>query len=66
MTVALKKVFTELTKMPAPQQNAIAALLNEELTWQSSFENSQDGLAMLAAEAITEYKKGKTKALGFK
>lgn len=63
MTVALKKVFDKLNKMPVAEQNAIANLLNEELKWKSSFEASQDKLLSLAAEALTEYKKGKTKPL---
>jgi hypothetical protein len=66
MTIALKKVFSKLSKMPAAQQNAIASLLNEELEWQKSFDSSQSGLSMLASEAVEEYKKGKTKALNLK
>ncbi|MGZ3862081.1 MAG: hypothetical protein ACXVPN_06470 [Bacteroidia bacterium] len=66
MTTALKKVFSKLDKMPMAQQNAIASLLNEELAWQQSFENSQDELLSLASEALTEYKKGKTKVLNLK
>ncbi len=66
MTTALKKVFSKLDKMPLAQQNAIASLLNEELAWQKSFDTSQDEVLTLAAEAIAEYKKGKTKALNLK
>ena len=49
--------------MPAAEQNAIAALLNEELGWEKSFDNSQSELQRLAEEAIVEYKKGKTRPL---
>ncbi|HXB39321.1 MAG TPA: hypothetical protein VNZ49_02195 [Bacteroidia bacterium] len=66
MTNALKKVFSKLDKLPVAQQNAIASLLSEELTWQKSFENSQDELLLLASEAVVEYKKGKTQALNLK
>jgi len=66
MTTALKKVFSKLSKMPAAQQNAIASLLNEELEWKRSFDNSQEELLNLAAEAVAEYKKGKTKTLNLK
>ena len=66
MTVALKKVFDKLNKMPAAEQNAIASLLNDELNWKKSFENSQDQLELLAAEALSEYKKGTTKPLNLK
>ena len=60
MTTALKKIISKLNKMPVAEQNAIASLLNEELAWKRSFEGSQNELSSLAAEAIIEYKKGKT------
>lgn len=66
MTTALKKVFAKLDKLPVSEQNAIAALLKEEMAWQKSFADSQDELQFLAAEAIMEYKKGKTQPLKFK
>lgn len=66
MTIALKKVSEKLNKMPVAEQNAIATLLNEELNWQKSFETSQSELSNLAAEAIGEYKKGKTRPLNLK
>ena len=66
MTTALKKVIAQLDKMPISDQNAIALLLNEELAWKKSFDNSQNGLQSLAAEAIAEYKKGKTQTLKLK
>ncbi len=63
MTSALKTVFSKINKMPLAEQNAIAALLNEELNWQKSFESSENELQNLAEEAIVEYKKGKTRTL---
>ena len=66
MTLALKKVFGKLNKMPAGEQNAIAILLNEELAWKKSFDKSQTVLENLAAEALGEYKKGKTIPLNLK
>ena len=66
MTTALKKVIAKLDKMPVAEQNAIALLLNEELAWEKSFESSQDELQFLAAEALVEYKKGKTSLLNLK
>ena len=66
MTTSLKAVYSKLSKMSAAEQNAIAALLNEELAWKASFEKSQDELSLLAEEAIAEYKKGKTKPLKLK
>ncbi len=66
MTTALKKAISKLNKMPTVEQNVIAFLLNEEFAWKKSFESSQDELQFLAAEAIIEYKKGKTHTLKFK
>lgn len=55
-----------LSKMSAMEQNAIAALLNEELAWKASFEKSQEELSHLAKEAVAEYKKSKTKTVKLK
>lgn len=66
MTTALKNIFLKLSKMPAAEQNAIAALLKEELAWEKSFSSSQKELSSLAAEAMEEYKKGETHPLKLK
>lgn len=66
MTTALKKIISKLDKMSVSEQNAIALLLSEELSWKKSFENSQNELQSLAEEALIEYKKGKTKPLNLK
>jgi hypothetical protein len=63
MTVALKKIISRLTRLPAREQNAIAGLLEEEVAWQKSFSKSQKQLETLAFEALNEYKKGKTQSL---
>jgi hypothetical protein len=67
MTQLLKKVFSEVAKLPASEQDAVAALVIEELAsekrWSSSFANSQDLLAKLAEEALAEYASGQTKPL---
>ncbi len=66
MTTALKNIFSKLSKMPAAEQNAIAALLKEEIAWEKSFSSSHKELSALAAEAMGEYKKGKTQSLKLK
>lgn len=67
MTQLLEKAFSEVAKLPASEQDAVAALVIEELAsekrWSSSFENSQDLLAKLAEEALAEYASGQTKPL---
>ena len=67
MTHLLEKAFSEVAKLPASEQDAVAALVIEELAsekrWSSSFANSQDLLAKLAEEALVEYASGQTKPL---
>ena len=67
MTELLKKAFDEASKLPSEQQDAIAALLLEELesdrNWDRTFENSQDDLAKLSNEALAEDARGETENL---
>ena len=53
--------------MPDNEQDIIATIIIEELEdeirWEKAFADSQDVLAMLAAEAMTEYRAGKTQEL---
>ena len=67
MTQLLEKAISEVAKLPASEQDAVAVLVLEELAserrWSSSFANSQDLLASLAEEALAEYAAGKTKPL---
>ncbi len=64
MTLLLEKALLEVAKLPAPEQDALAAILLEELVseqrWSASFAKSQDLLAHLAKEALAEDKAGKT------
>lgn len=67
MTQLLEMAIREATKLSALEQDALAAVLLEELSsekrWSKSFENSQDALAKLAEEALNEHYAGKTKPL---
>ncbi len=67
MTTLLKKVFDEVSKLPKSEQEAIAALILDEIAseqeWDELFTKSQDKLSQLADEALEEFKKGKTKPL---
>ena len=67
MTHLLDKAITEVAKLPASEQDAVAALVLEELAsekrWSLSFAKSQDQLAKLAEEALVEYASGQTKPL---
>lgn len=64
MTKLLEK---EVAKLPASEQDAVAAILLEELAseqrWADFFAKSQGQLAKLAEEAIAEYKAGRTETL---
>lgn len=66
MTQLLEKALTEIAKLAPPEQDAIAAILLEELAseqrWAKSFEKSQDLLAKLADEALAEDQVGLMKS----
>jgi len=67
MTKLLEKAMREVAKLPPSEQDAVAAILLEELAseqrWADSFAKSQDQLAKLAQEALSEYNAGRTKPL---
>jgi hypothetical protein len=63
----LEKALHEVAKLPTSEQDAVAAIVLEELAseqrWAESFAKSQDKLAKLAEEALAEYNAGRTKPL---
>jgi hypothetical protein len=67
MTELLEKAFAEAAKLPHEAQDMLARMLLDDLVaeekWDDAFAKSQDKLALLADEALTEYRDGKTKAL---
>jgi hypothetical protein len=63
MTVAFKKLIARINRMASHEQDAIACLIEEELSWNKKFSKSQKLLASLADEALSEFKKGKTQSL---
>lgn len=69
MTKLLEKAFAEAAKLPEQAQNRIAAHLLEELAddakWDASFAASAPELERLAAEALEEFRAGRTEELGF-
>ena len=66
MTELLERAIAKL-KMPADEQDALAAMILEELEdetlWDATFAKSQNLLAELAAEAMAEYQADKTQQL---
>lgn len=67
MTELLERAVEKARKLPDPEQDAVAALIFEELEddvrWGKAFACSQDALVKLAQEAMAEDKTGKTKEL---
>lgn len=67
MTADLERAFAEAAKLPAEEQDALAAwILNElasERRWEQQFASSQDALAALADEALAEHRAGRTDPL---
>ena len=67
MTKLLEQALEQVAKLPASEQDAVAAILLEELAseqrWAESFAKSQDKLAKLAEKALAEYNAGRTKPL---
>ncbi|HBK22079.1 MAG TPA: hypothetical protein DEF27_00705 [Oscillatoriales bacterium UBA8482] len=67
MTELLECVIARLKTLPSSQQDAIATMILEELEderrWDESFTRSPDLLSKLAAEAMAEYRAGKTQEL---
>lgn len=67
MTERLEQVIAQLKTLSTDRQDAIATLILEELEeeqrWDDSFARSPDLLAKLAAEAMAEYRAGKTQEL---
>ena len=60
MTQLLEKVLTEVYKLPPEKQDAIAAVILEELEderlWDKAFAESQDKLAQLASKVRADIK----------
>ena len=67
MTKLLEEAFVEASKLPEQEQDALAAVILEELAserrWDQAFADSADLLAQLADQALAEHRAGKTHVL---
>ena len=67
MTKLLQRVMAEAEKLPAEDQDAIAARwlaeLESERRWEEAFASTPDQLAKLAEEALAEFKAGETQPM---
>ena len=68
MTQLLEQAIAELNKLPAPDQDALAALIlaeiNDERRWETAFANSQDQLAKMADKVRDDIRAGRARELG--
>ena len=69
MTQLLEQAFGEARRLPAPEQDAIAALILEEIAddrrWDEAFAGSQDQLSRLAARVRRDIASGRVRDGGF-
>ena len=69
MTKLLAQLFQDLAKLPEAEQDAVAAIMLDELDaearWSAVLGASQAALETLADEALAEYRAGETTPLGF-
>lgn len=67
MTSMLEKAFSEASKLPDIEQNALARWVLEEIEsdkkWDALFAESEDSLGALALEALSEEQQGNTTKL---
>ena len=64
MTRLLERAISEASRLPDPEQDALASLLLEEIAsetrWSAAFADSQTQLARLAVDALAEFHAGRT------
>lgn len=67
MTRLLEEAFDKASNLPEEDQDAVAALILEEIEserrWDELFAKSQDKLAELGQEALREHREDKTERL---
>ena len=67
MTKALAEAFSQASKLPESEQDALAAAIRAEIeaetVWGERFATSADALAALADEALAEGRAGRTRPL---
>ena len=68
MTQLLQKALAEVEKLSAPEQDAIAELILDELAdeqhWEEQFARSQNKLAELAQKARQDIREGRVRSMG--
>ena len=68
MTTLLQQAISEIQKLPAAKQDAIAAVILDELAdeqqWDELFARSQSQLSQMAAKVNDDLKQGRVKKSG--
>ena len=68
MTQLLEKALAEVTRLPDPDQDAIAALILDELAderqWDEAFARSQEELGRLADRVRQDIRAGRVRNVG--
>ena len=69
MTKLLEEAFDRASKLPEPEQDALAALLlaemEDERRWRDAFNRGEAKLTQLAEEALEDFRAGRTTLLDF-
>jgi hypothetical protein len=64
MNTRLEEAFAQAAQLPPDEQESLAAILLDEIAserlWDQTFAQSQNQIAKLADEALTEFQGGKT------
>ena len=64
MTKLLEQAFAAVSRLPDAEQDVVASRLLEDIDaeakWDAIFEATADGLSTLAAQALSEFRAGKT------
>lgn len=60
MILELKEVIAKVEQLNDEEQRQIAKMLDEEIRWDATLNNSKEQLSKLAHEALNEHKSGKT------
>jgi hypothetical protein len=68
VTKLLKQALAEVEKLPAPEQDAIASLILDEVVdeqrWDEAFAQSQEQLGKLAEKVRADIRSGKVADMG--
>jgi len=59
MIAELKEVISKVEQLDNEEQKQIAKLLEDEIKWEITLQNTQSDLSNLAQETLSEYKAGK-------